>query len=79
MRKKRRFYLGFQFSLFEDAQGCKLGLKLLLFRFHYERILYLKRNPDWGKQDTGVTPKQASPDIFAQPIEMKPVGPEDMR
>ena len=76
--RKRKFYLGFQFSLFNDAQGMKLAYKVIFFKYHRERTYFLKRNPNWGKGDPELTPKLPYVEILTKMPSGKALEPEDI-
>ena len=75
---KRKFYFGLQVSVFKDRQGLKLALKVILGKFHREKIIYLKRNPNWGRGNPELTPKLPYVEILAKMPAGKVLGPEDM-
>ena len=75
---RKRFYLGFQFSLFQDRQGLKVSLKVKLLKPYFERTWFLRRNKNWGKGNPELTPKLPCPEMLAKVHRGKQLQPEDM-
>lgn len=75
-RNLKRFYLGFQVSLFRDNEALKLGLKIKIFRLFKERLFILKWHYDVGNPE--LTPKLADPDMLVSKPIGKIIEPEDM-
>lgn len=72
------FYFGLQFSFFRDREGLKVAYKVKLLGCYHERIVILKKNPNWGKGNPEQTPKMDDPIMLAHLPEVKRVEPEDM-
>ena len=76
--RKAKFYFGLQLSLFEDRQGFKFAFKFKLMKLGIEKTLFIRRNPDWGKGNSDLTPKFPDPTILTEVPTGKVIEPEDM-
>ena len=78
IKRRDGFYFGWQVSLFRDRQGLKMAFKFKLLGFYCEPILFLRRNPNWGKADPTLTPKGVLVESEADAFFEKAIEPEDI-